>query len=355
MTLDARGLPVTAHSDAELASIDWFNRRLARIDRGAEAILEDAKSFPGSPMIQLAAASFCLFGQTRAADTAAADYLAAATPLLASATEREQHLYHALSLWARKDHLGAVAAFEDITAKWPRDLLAAKIAEFIYYILGQQHEGPRFRAHMQRLAADNADDPDFLATYAFAQELCGDVDAARHTAERALEIEPRNPWAHHCVAHIYLRRDEQHEGVRVLESFLPLWMSVGRVIHCHNAWHLGVAYMAQLDRARALEIFAHHVWGITPELVVEQAMRLRCFGASRWRASRSRITGVRWPIAPRRLLMSATCRSSMHISPLRWRGPDAGPHSSSWRLVLRSGPRAWTPKRSGAGHRLGAR
>jgi tetratricopeptide (TPR) repeat protein len=271
MTLDARGLPVTTHSDAELASIDWFTRRLARIDRGAEAILEDAKSFPGSPMIQLAAASFCLFGQTRAADAAAADYLAAAKPLLASATEREQHLYHALSLWARKDHLGAVAAFEDITAKWPRDLLAAKIAEFIYYILGQQHEGARFRAHMQRLAPANADDPDFLATYAFAQELCGDVDAARRTVDRALEIEPRNPWAHHCVAHIYLRHDEQHEGVRVLESFLPIWMSVGRVIHCHNAWHLGVAYVAQLDRARALETFAHHVWGITPELVVEQA------------------------------------------------------------------------------------
>jgi hypothetical protein len=271
MTLDARGLPVTAHCDAEIASIDWFTRRLARIDRGAEAIIEDAKSFPGSPMIQLAAASFCLFGQTRAADKAAADYLAAAKPLLASATEREQHLYHALSLWAGKDHLRAVAAFEDITAKWQRDLLAAKIAEFIYYILGQQHEGPRFRAHMQRLADANADDPDFLATYAFAQELCGDVDAARRTAERALEIEPRNPWAHHCVAHIYLRRDEQHDGVRVLESFLPIWMSVGRVIHCHNAWHLGVAYVAQLERARARETFAHHVWGITPELIVEQA------------------------------------------------------------------------------------
>jgi len=67
MTRDARGLPITAQSDAEVASIDWFTTRLARIDRGAEAILEDAKSFPGSPMIQLGAASFCLFGQTTAA------------------------------------------------------------------------------------------------------------------------------------------------------------------------------------------------------------------------------------------------------------------------------------------------
>jgi tetratricopeptide (TPR) repeat protein len=268
---DARGLPTSAQSDAELASIDWFTARLARIDRGAEAILEDAKSFPGSAMIHLGAASFCLFGQTRAADEAATGYLAAAEPLLTSATERERHLHRALQLWARKDHLGAVAALEDMTRRWPRDLLAAKIAEFIYYVLGQQHEGPRFRAHMARLAEANADDPDFLATYAFAQELCGDVDSARRTVERALAIEPRNPWAHHCVAHIYLRRDERHQGVQVLESFVPIWMSVGRVIHCHNSWHLGVAHVAELDRARALDVFARHVWNITPELVVEQA------------------------------------------------------------------------------------
>jgi tetratricopeptide (TPR) repeat protein len=222
-------------------------------------------------MIQLGAASFCLFGQTAAADQAAAGYLAAAKPLLASATEREQKLHHALTLWGRKDHLGSVAALEDITRQWPRDLLAAKIAEFLYYVLGQQHEGERFRAHMARLADANADDPDFLATFAFAQELCGDVEAARRTVERALEIEPRNPWAHHCVAHIYLRRDERHEGVRILEGFLPIWMSLGRVIHCHNAWHLGVAYVAELDYAGARNVFARHVWGITPELVVEQA------------------------------------------------------------------------------------
>ena len=271
MTRDARGLPITAQSDAEVASIDWFTTRLARIDRGAEAILEDAKSFPGSPMIQLGAASFCLFGQTTAADQAAAVYLAAAKPLLASATERERQLHHALTLWGRKDHLGSVAALEEITRTWPRDLLAAKIAEFLYYVLGQQHEGQRFRSHMARLADANAEDPDFLATFAFAQELCGDVDGARRTVDRALEIEPRNPWAHHCVAHIYLRRDELHEGVRGLESFVPIWMSMGRVIHCHNSWHLGVAHVAELDYVSALDVFARHVWGITPDLVVEQA------------------------------------------------------------------------------------
>jgi tetratricopeptide (TPR) repeat protein len=320
--LDARGLPMTAASDAEVASVDWFTARLARIDRGAEAILDDAKTFPGSPMVQLGAAAFCLFGQTGASDQAAASYLSAAKPLLACATPREALLHHALRLWAEKDHLGAVAALEEMTRRWPRDLLAAKIAQFLYYVLGQQQEGPRFRAHMARLAEANADDPDFLATYAFAHELCGDVEAARRTVERALAIEPRNPWAHHCVAHIYLRRDEKHQGVEILEGFLPVWMSVGRVIHCHNAWHLGVAHVAELNRARALEILARHVWGITPELVVEQAdaiallWRIEMAGAAAI-AART-MSGRRWPTGRRRISRIATCPSSTRTSPSRW-------------------------------------
>ena len=69
---DARGLPVTAQSTAEIAAVDFFVARLARIDRGAEAILEAARSFPETPMIQLCAAAFCLYGQSPASEKAAA-------------------------------------------------------------------------------------------------------------------------------------------------------------------------------------------------------------------------------------------------------------------------------------------
>lgn len=63
---------------------------------------------------------------------------------------------------------------EVTTAEWPCDLCTAKFAEFIYYVLGQQHMGPRFHAHMMGLEPMHADDPDFLAMVAFASELCGD-------------------------------------------------------------------------------------------------------------------------------------------------------------------------------------
>ncbi|MFY9658470.1 MAG: hypothetical protein WAK01_18120 [Methylocystis sp.] len=267
---DDRGLPLNAESRAAVAAIDVFTARLSRIDRGAEAILEAAKIFPATPMIPLCAAAFCLFGQTRDADTAAKAYLDAARALLGCANEREKSFHGALSHWLRKDHLGAVAVLEGLTETYPRDILAIKIAEFIYYILGQQHDGPRFLDHMERLAAANAGDPDFLAAHGFAHELCGHADAAEQLAEEALAQDIRVPWAHHCLAHIDLRRGEVETGVRRLEALLPLWMSAGRVIHCHNAWHLAVAHLEQLGLDEAEALLRSHVWGVTPDLVVEQ-------------------------------------------------------------------------------------
>jgi hypothetical protein len=64
-------------------------------------------------------------------------------------------------LWHANDNLRAVEAMEAITAEWPSDLCTAKFAEFIYYVLGQQHMGTRFRAHMTCLESMHADDPDF--------------------------------------------------------------------------------------------------------------------------------------------------------------------------------------------------
>jgi len=267
---DDKGLPLTAASSAAVAAIDIFTARLSRIDRGAEAIVEAAKIFPATPMIQLCAAAFCLFGQTREADAAAKAYLDAAEPLLASANERERILHAALSQWLRKDHLSAVTLLEGVTETYPRDILAIKIAEFIYYILGQQHEGPRFLRHMERTASANADDPDFLAAHGFAHELCGHAEEAERLAEEALAREIRVPWAHHCLAHVYLRRGEAHTGVRRLEELLPLWMGAGRVIHCHNAWHLAVAYLERLGLDEAEALLRSHVWNVTPDLVVEQ-------------------------------------------------------------------------------------
>jgi tetratricopeptide (TPR) repeat protein len=265
---DARGLDVSDNDPAAVAAADDFAARLLRLDQGVEGILEAAKRWPDTPIIQLYAAAFWLYGQTDGARETAAAYLRACEVLAMNRWERALH--RALALWHGNDNLYAVEALEAITAEWPGDLFTAKLAEFLYYVLGQEYMGPRFRAHLRRLEPAHAEDPDFLAMAAFASELCGDYGEAEARAERALGIAARNPWAQHALSHVLIRQGRVREGLARLESFLPLLATCGRPIHCHDAWHLALLHLEQLDVAAAMRVFRTHIWGITPDFVVEQ-------------------------------------------------------------------------------------
>jgi hypothetical protein len=265
---DARGLNVSADRADAVAAADDFVARVLRLDQGVEKILDAEKAWPEVPIIRLYTAAFHLFGQTETGRTAAATRLEACRRLAMNA--REQALHHALTLLHANDNLRAVEALEAITAEWPRDLCSAKFAEFLYYILGQQHMGPRFRAHMARLESQHSDDPDFLAMSAFASELCDDFGDAEARSERALAREARNPWAQHALSHVLIRRGRIEEGRRRMESFLPLLATCGRPIHSHDAWHLALLYLEQLDVPATMRVFREHIWGITPDMIIEQ-------------------------------------------------------------------------------------
>ena len=61
---DARGLDVSTDDAAAVTAVDDFAARLLRLDQGVEAILDAAKRWPATPIVQLYAAAFWLYGQT---------------------------------------------------------------------------------------------------------------------------------------------------------------------------------------------------------------------------------------------------------------------------------------------------
>lgn len=268
MAKDARGLDVSNASPEAIEVINDFTARMLRLDQGVEAILTAADRWPETPMLRIYAASLFLFGQTAEATENARQQLGQVPS--ASANEREHGIFQGLLLWADGLHLRAVEAFEEVTRRWPADLLTAKFAEFLYYVLGQQHMGARFRAHMERIEPANANDADFLGMAAFASELCGEFAEAESRATRALEIEPRNAWAEHALSHVLIRQGRVAEGRARMETFLPQLEKSMRVVHSHDAWHLALLYLEELEGERMLTIYRDHVWGFAPELVGEQ-------------------------------------------------------------------------------------
>lgn len=250
------------------AAAEDFGRRLLRLDTGVEKIIDAAAENPDSAIVQLCAAAFYLYGQTADCDAMAETHLREAART--AAPGRESMLLEALSHWQRREFFAALAGLEEITSQWPDDLLSAKFAEFLYYVLGQQHLGERFLAHMQRIGPANANDPDYLGMLAFAHELCGHFGEARASAEKSLAIVSRNPWAQHALTHVLIREGLVEEGRSAMEKFLPELKTCGRPIYCHDAWHLGLLCLEELDYTGAEQVLREHVWGIVPGMVGEQ-------------------------------------------------------------------------------------
>lgn len=245
-----------------------FRTRLLRLDVGAEAILPAAAAWPEDPMVQMCAAAFCLYGQTAGDQAAAGRFIAAAET--AGAAGARPDLFRGMRLWHAQQYDAAATAMEAATRVEPGDLLPLKLCECLYYDLGQQFSGPRYRDHTRRLAPVHGGNTDFLAMHSFAHELCGDFAQARALAEAALELEPRNPWAQHTLSHVTIRLGSVDEGERRLRAFLPVAATCSRPIHSHTAWHLALFDVERLDHARALQVYRSDIWGFTPDSVFEQ-------------------------------------------------------------------------------------
>src|SRR5215472_7634401 len=114
---DSRGLDVTGNDAAAVAAADDFAARLLRLDQGVEAMLDAAKRWPDTPIVQLYAATFWLYGQTGSALETTAAHLRACGALAMNV--RERALHRALALWHGNDNLRAVEAMEVITSEWP--------------------------------------------------------------------------------------------------------------------------------------------------------------------------------------------------------------------------------------------
>jgi hypothetical protein len=100
--------------------------------RGVEAIVDAAKRWPKTPIIQLYAATFWLYGQTDSAREAAGAHLRACKALTMNG---RRALHGALALWHGNENLRAVVTLEAITAER-------------HYVLGQQQfRAPVSRAH----------------------------------------------------------------------------------------------------------------------------------------------------------------------------------------------------------------
>ncbi|MGC1341417.1 MAG: hypothetical protein WA854_03780 [Candidatus Binataceae bacterium] len=263
---DLRGLSVTANSDEAIAAIDRYADAAIALKPGMDAIVAAADAHRDCAMLQACAASLFALSQSTGQARRGNLYLARARERIDDLTERERIFIDAVGAGCEGDFGRALGLYEQIAERWPRDLLAAKIAEFHFFETGL---AARQLGFMEKIAPANRDSSHAQAMLAFACELNAMRPRAEELAIRALEQDPVTMWAQHCLAHVWAGDSRIAEGIAALEHYAPTWNRFGQYIQSHNTFHLATLYRTGLNFDRVFDAYRRHIWGFQPDAVVE--------------------------------------------------------------------------------------
>jgi tetratricopeptide (TPR) repeat protein len=89
--------------------------------------------------------------------------------------------------------------------------------------------------------------------YAFGLEETADYAKAEAFGRRAVELNPRDGWAQHAVAHVMEMQNRQHEGIAWMRVNPDAWAR-DSFFRVHNWWHLALYHLelGELDEVLAL-------------------------------------------------------------------------------------------------------
>ncbi len=226
---DLRGLPVSTHSTAALEryeratheTLGYFGNPLATLE---EALAED----PGFAMAHALRADLAVMSSEQGALPLIEASVAALERLGDRATAREQAHVAAAQAWAQGRFERAAQLYGAIAIEHPRDLIAIQAAHVIDFYLG---DSILLRDHVaQALPHWSAQVPGYgylLGMHAFGLEETANYERAEDVGRRALDLNPRDPWAVHAVQHVFEMQGRVHDGVEWLNATAPNWADIG--------------------------------------------------------------------------------------------------------------------------------
>jgi tetratricopeptide (TPR) repeat protein len=185
--------------------------------------------------------------------------VAAAEALALVRARRERGHIAAARAWLDGDFEGATELWGRTAIDNPRDSLAIQLAHVCDFFLGYsqmlRNRVARVLPHWDRGV------PGYgyvLGMYAFGLEETGEYSRAEAAGRQAVEIDRRDGWAAHAVAHVMEMQGRFHDGAAWLEGTAPGW-SPGSMFAYHNWWHLALFHLEKGDAAQALRIFDERV------------------------------------------------------------------------------------------------
>jgi tetratricopeptide (TPR) repeat protein len=175
--------------------------------------------------------------------------------LAPKANDRERQHTAAARAWLDGDFAGSIDLYGRILEDYPRDGLALQIAHLGDFLLGHALQ---LRDRVARvLPFWNEDTPGYgylLGMHAFGLEEMGDYGRAEERARKALDLNPRDPWAVHAAAHVMEMQGRQADGIKFMTSRIGDW-APDNGFAFHNWWHLALYHLDLGEHERVLELY----------------------------------------------------------------------------------------------------
>jgi len=289
---DHHGLTLTGANDASTTAFLAAQDQLRCYVGDPLALAGQAlAAAPDMTMAHVLVAWLNLLG-TEPSGTAAARAACAQAAALPG-DERERLHVQAATLLTQGRWQAAGRVLEDLSVRWPRDLLALQVGHQIDFYTG---DARMLRDRIARaLPAWDRGMAGYHAVagmHAFGLEETADYVQAERQGRLAVELEPRDGWAWHAVTHVHEMRNDPSAGVAWLGPNAAHWAE-GSFFAVHNWWHLALFHLELGRIADVLRLYDEAIGGpgssVILDLIDQTAMlwRLRLRGidaGERWEA-----------------------------------------------------------------------
>ena len=233
---------------------------VATVDRALAAT-------PGLVMGHVLKAYLHLLGTEPAGFPVAREAHLAGTAL--PATERERRHLQAIGDLIEGRWRPAGRVLEDLSIDYPRDALALQAGHQIDFFTGDSRmlrdriarARPAWKRSMPGYHA-------ILGMHAFGLEETGDYQRAEAEGRAGVEIEPRDAWAQHAVAHVMEMQGRRRDGIAWMRADPQAWAR-DNFLAVHNWWHLALFHLGRDEIGEVLDLFDGPIYGKRSGVVLE--------------------------------------------------------------------------------------
>jgi tetratricopeptide (TPR) repeat protein len=254
MPTDARGLAVTAASDAAAAAFDHALEGLLKYRADAGMRLQAMLGLdPGMAMGQVLKGGMAMLAYNTAQLPRARE--AAEAAARCAGTDRERMHADAIAAWAEGDIDAALGRWEAILAAHPHDILAFRLHHSAAFWLGRAEA--MLRSANRVLPHWSAAVPGYgsvLACHCFAHEEAGNYTLAEEAGRAAVALDPGDLWATHGVAHVMEMQGRRGEGIAWLKGLEPHWDGGSNLLH-HLWWHRAMFHLERGEHDEVLALY----------------------------------------------------------------------------------------------------